>query len=358
MEDGLGNRGPGSRQMPGSRGTGSRGPGGAGSSSAGSGGSGGDVSGEARPVSARSPMPGDRQSPVLGGSRTDNSDVGAGAGNPNVGATNPNVGANNPNAGASNPNVGAGNPNAGAGNPNVGSGRADASRGNGNPRGDSNPRSTTSNPSVRGSGGSGRGGFGSILGAFGLGALIGKFTGRGNSGNSGNNRGGSGDGKTLWQPWAFLALLILFGVFYQEKIPFVYDRSLEENMNQFLVGVEGTNKYPYEESRTGLDVYDKNRIMYNQMYEMGDKQYFVYVYSGDPERDAELNAAVELYEKRKGHLPVYKLKYVDLLESDDKELTLGDSKIFEMFRIDQRADLIGTYKTLDEWKVMWPDEKK
>lgn len=214
------------------------------------------------------------------------------------------------------------------------------------------------NPSARGSGG---GMFAKLIGAFSIGAIIGRLTGRGgNNGNSSNGSGGSGRGnKKLFSVLGFvLAILVLYGVFYPEKIPFVYDRSPEENLNLFLVNVENSSKYPYKERKSGNPVYDTNRIKYNQIYDMGSPHYFVYIYSGDEKRDRAFNKAVTAYEKRKDSVPVYRLKYIDVINSDDDRLMLSDSQILELYRFDQKAEILYKYRKVDDWKEVWGDVKK
>lgn len=156
-----------------------------------------------------------------------------------------------------------------------------------------------------------------------------------------------------WKPWLFLAIIILYGVFYPHKIPFVWDRSLEENMNIFLSKVEGTNPYPLERVVENNGVYDKNVILPDMVYEMGYPKYYVYVYTMDKKVDEKFNKYVLEFEKKKSEVPVFRLYEGDLIKEKKYDWVDGRPKIIEMVRVGTTAVEMGKYMSPDQWKDRW-----
>lgn len=192
-------------------------------------------------------------------------------------------------------------------------------------------------------------------------SFLGRIFNRGsNNSNSGgrpdrttnNNRNRNNNNKS-WAPWAFLGVIVLFGVLFTEKIPFVFDRGLEENFNLFLTNVESTSPYPMGNVKTGNPVYDKNLITADMVETMGSERYFVYVFKRDEMFDVEFNDSVLEYIEKPNSIPVYRLDAGNALENGYEDLFLNAPKIIEYTRLDDFALPIAEYVDKESWKSVW-----
>lgn len=186
-----------------------------------------------------------------------------------------------------------------------------------------------------------------------MGKLFGKKGNNDGENNSLKSKVKKGVGKKLESKKSkfllVLGLIVLFGVFFTEKIPFKINRTPMENFNLFISNVEGTNQYPLNRERTGKDYYDKDIITPSMAYDMGHDHYYVYVYTLNEMLDKEFNEEVLNYMNERGSLPIYKLYVEDASDYGDTDLYFRSPKIIEMLRLKKTSIPVSEYYDKDSW---------
>lgn len=179
---------------------------------------------------------------------------------------------------------------------------------------------------------------------------------RGDGVRGGKSR--NGKGVKGWLPLMVVGVIVVIGVFNSKVIPFVFDRSGVENFNRYIVDVEETNKFPMGKERTGDSIYDKNQLNSDQIYDMGDDRYYVYIYTQLEDIDGEYNEYIREYEERAGNYPVYKIKSSLLSgEGEGAEWYSQAPMLLEMMRVGQTSMVLQEYTNVEEWKESWELEE-
>lgn len=124
-----------------------------------------------------------------------------------------------------------------------------------------------------------------------------------------------------WPIIIVLGILLFVNASGKFNIDAVLDKTPEENINQFLTQVENINpKKTMNEELTGVPLYDENRILYYMLYEMGDRDYYVFVFTKDTAIDYEMIQAVNQYKELGGDIPLYGMNVTELKGTPDEML--------------------------------------
>lgn len=112
-------------------------------------------------------------------------------------------------------------------------------------------------------------------------------------------------------------------------------KSPQENINQYLQHVDSSGPTTAGEEKTGIPLFDENRVQGDMLYKLGDKEYLVYVFIDTVDSTSnmsELEKAINDYKLNKGELPVYSLSFDTLINTDDEYLMQDAPVLLKMKR--------------------------
>lgn len=122
-----------------------------------------------------------------------------------------------------------------------------------------------------------------------------------------------------WILIIIFAVIIFINTSGRIQIDALFDTTPQENINKFVNSIENVNpNYTVDGEATGVPLYDQNRLTYNMMYEMGHKDYFVYVFSKNISTDSLMNNAVEGILSAESKPKIYGISSTDLIGTYDE----------------------------------------
>lgn len=144
-----------------------------------------------------------------------------------------------------------------------------------------------------------------------------------NGGFNGSNRGsggnGGGNGKKIIFSLAILVILVIFGLSGDGGFGFgnlvrTFNSTPEENLNAMFTSIK---KAEADNERNGrpYDIYDYNNLYGDEaVQKLVDKEYVVYVYSNNEEKNQPFN---EWVEENQNDVPVYRLSSEDVFSNHE-----------------------------------------
>ena len=122
-----------------------------------------------------------------------------------------------------------------------------------------------------------------------------------------------------WPLIIVFSIIIFVNASGKIQIDGLFDATPQENINKFVNSVENVNPdYTVDGKATGVYLYDQNRLTYNMMYEMGHKEYYVYVFTKNIPTDDLMNKAVEGILNAESKPKVYSIASKDLIGTFDE----------------------------------------
>lgn len=158
---------------------------------------------------------------------------------------------------------------------------------------------------------------------------------------------GTGRGKGKWKGLLILALvgfviyMLLDGGVGITKVRWTFNSTPDENLESLFKGIKDVEKVNKKQGQSYDDVYDKNNIYEDKSaFKMVDKEYIIYVYTGDKGVDKDFNDWVKM---NQGLYPVYKLNRSNLSTQEAMiEYTTAERKplIYIMKEVDKGYKVI------------------
>lgn len=159
-----------------------------------------------------------------------------------------------------------------------------------------------------------------------------EISGGGNKPKKKRGEGIGGKGKALVVFVLVGFLLYMFmadGGISLNKVKRTFNSTPEENLETLVISMKDMEKINKNGGNTLSDIYDKNNLYQDDSaYRLVDKEYIIYVYTGNQDTDAKFNKWVV---NNQGKYPVYKLDRASVISQMDMIEYTRDTKTPMLF---------------------------